>query len=287
MTTSTRSPNIFLFADPRAGERHGYFDGWAGFHFHYAGKGRRGDQRLRDINLALSRHREAGLSVRLFRGARGRIRYLGEFALDREQPMYRMDAPQEGATELREVIVFKLVPVGQVLRESIDDRRLPPGLSGAELDAVVEGGPPVVDVIPVEQQHTTRAFSNPPSEPIEVVRKEQMLVLQYTSFLEERGSAVSRLQVVPSGEANAIRNDVFDTTRGNLIEAKGTANRGAVRTALGQLLDYSRFAPDAKKAVLLPSRPRRDLEKLLFLHDVGAIWPESEGFADNSDGAFT
>jgi hypothetical protein len=60
-----------------------------------------------------------------------------------------------------------------------------------------------------------------------------------------------------------------------------------VRTALGQLLDYSRFAPDAKKAVLLPSRPRRDLEKLLFLHDVGAIWPESEGFADNSDGAFT
>ena len=109
--------------------------------------------------------------------------------------MYRMDAPQEGATELREVIVFKLVPVGEVLRESIDDRRLPPGLSGTELNAVVEGGPPVVDVIPVEQQHTTRALATPSSEPIEVARREQTLVLQYTSFLEERArrSAVSRL----------------------------------------------------------------------------------------------
>jgi hypothetical protein len=67
MTTSLTSPNIFLFADPAAGERHGYFDGWAGDHFHYTGKGRRGDQSMVDINLALSRHADTGKAVRLFR----------------------------------------------------------------------------------------------------------------------------------------------------------------------------------------------------------------------------
>src|SRR6266511_117243 len=108
---------------------------------------------MADINLALSRHAETGRAVRLFRGSRGTITYLGEFALDPTQPTYRMDAPQDGASELREVIVFKLLPQGAVLREPVDDRRLPTGLTGDALDAVIEGADAVVAMIAVEQQH--------------------------------------------------------------------------------------------------------------------------------------
>jgi hypothetical protein len=57
--------------------------------------------------------------------------------------------------------------------------------------------------------------------------------------------------------------------------------------ALGQVLDYGRFAPDAKRAVLLPKRPRPDLEQLLLASAVYVVWAENEGFADNAGGAFT
>jgi hypothetical protein len=287
MTTSRTSPNILLFTEPRVGERLGYFVGWEGSNFHYTGKGRTGDQQLTDMNRALLNHEELGLAIRLFRAERQTLTYLGEFTLDADQPVYRMDAPQIGSTQLRQVLVFKLVPRGRVLREPRDDRHLPPGLSENALEAVLEGGEPIVDVIPVEQQHVASGIAKGSSEPMTVHRREQTLVRTYQHYLEAGGSEVGRLQVVPSGEANAIRNDLYDETRGLLVEAKGTGSRDAIRMALGQLLDYGRFARDAKRAVLLPTRPRPDLEQLLLLNDVYAIWPDGDGFSDNCDGDFT
>jgi hypothetical protein len=40
-----------------------------------------------------------------------------------------------------------------------------------------------------------------------------------------------------------LNSDVYDATRRNLVEAKGTGTREAVRMAIGQLADYGRFAP--------------------------------------------
>jgi hypothetical protein len=81
---------------------------------------------------------------------------------------------------------------------------------------------------------------------------------------------------------------VYDKTRNNVIEAKGTGTRGDVRMALGQVLDYSRFVDgDPGKAVLLPQRPRPDLEDLLASAGVHAVWPVDAGFEDNADGRFT
>jgi hypothetical protein len=51
--------------------------------------------------------------------------------------------------------------------------------------------------------------------------------------------------------------DVYDATAGLLIETKGTVAREALRMAIGQLMDYRRFAPDGTKlAVLVPEKPR-------------------------------
>jgi hypothetical protein len=44
-------------------------------------------------------------------GARGTVRYEGEFTLDGDQPWYTTDAPDVGGTETRSVIVFPMRPV--------------------------------------------------------------------------------------------------------------------------------------------------------------------------------
>jgi hypothetical protein len=57
--------------------------------------------------------------------------------------------------------------------------------------------------------------------------------------------------------------------------------------ALGQLADYSRFlVSDVERAVLLPEKPRRDLEVLLSSQNVSCVWPQGRGFTDNADGKF-
>lgn len=43
-----------------------------------------------------------------FRGAGGIVRYLGEFAVDEEQPYFRMEAPESETGLPRQVIVFRL-----------------------------------------------------------------------------------------------------------------------------------------------------------------------------------
>src|SRR5437763_7389320 len=79
---SSKSPNIFVFSDPVAGEQHGYFDGWRDDGcFHYTGEGQYGDQRLVSGNSAILRHENEGRALRVFNGARGVVRYEGEFQL--------------------------------------------------------------------------------------------------------------------------------------------------------------------------------------------------------------
>ena len=109
---------------------------------------------------------------------------------------------------------------------------------------------------------------------------------EHQSFLEAKGSVVGRLRVLPPGEVAAIQNDVYDETRNNLIEAKGSGTRASIRMAIGQLGDYGRFAHNAARAVLLPARPRPDLEELLVVHAISAVWPDDASFVDNAQGRF-
>jgi hypothetical protein len=72
--------------------------------------------------------------------------------------------------------------------------------------------------------------------------------------------------------------DIYDATRNNLLEAKGTVTREAIRMAIGQLADYRRFIdPRPSCAVLLPERPRPDLETLLSTESVAMVWPIEDG----------
>jgi hypothetical protein len=67
------------------------------------------------------------------------------------------------------------------------------------------------------------------------------------------------------------------------VEAKGTVERGAIRMAIGELLDYRRFVNGGANAlaILVPSKPRPDLLQLLAAENIEAVWPEGKSIASS------
>jgi hypothetical protein len=118
------------------------------------------------------------------------------------------------------------------------------------------------------------------------VRREQPLVLAYNAWMRDR-SEIVRLKFRPPNVPAHLYNDIYDKTRNNLIEGKADASRPSIRMAIGQLMDYRRYAPEgARLAVLTERRPHRDLEDLLGDLGIACIWKTSGGFVDNADGVF-
>jgi hypothetical protein len=269
---SRKSPNVFLFSDPVAGEPHGHFDGWRDDGcFHYTGEGQYGDQAMKSGNAAILNHESEGRALRVFMGARGRVVYEDEFELDSTEPWYETEAQETGNGPVRKVIVFRLRP-----------RTISPRPSQSKLDSVLDGR---VTEVPIEQQWTERMFVAPSQEEREAERREQKLVKAFEAHLKTRGHVVHRLRIVPPGEAKPLFCDLRDSTANTLVEAKGSVTRQAIRMAIGQLADYRRFTdPKARPAVLLPEPPRRDLLALLEAEGIAAIWPSDDGFQDTDSG---
>jgi hypothetical protein len=265
---SKQSPNVLLFSDPVSGEQHGYFDGWGDDGcFHFVGEGQRGDQRMVSGNASVLRHGEDSRALRLFQGARGIVRYFGEFDLDDDRPWYYDDAPETNDGPIRQVIVFRLRPKDAPIPAAPDTT-----LSPAPSDEVSE--------VPVEEQHAERTFIDPNREPFEAERREAKLVQHYRRWLRDQGREVTRLKIVPEGERKPLFNDIWDKSANDVVEAKGTVTREAIRMAIGQLTDYSRFI-DSKPtlSVLVPTKPRADLLRLVHSVGVDALWPEDgQGF---------
>jgi hypothetical protein len=265
------SPNVLVFTDPTAGEPHGYFDGWkADGRFHYTGEGQRGDQRMVSGNATILRHAEEGRALRLFYGARGEVEYLGEFTVDPDDPWYETDAPETDGGPIRKVIVFRLVPVDTEPEE-------PDSL----LLEVPHG--PTVEAVPVEEQHTERAFVDPSREPYEAERSEAKLVKALRDHLRSEGHKVVRYRILPEGELKPLYADLYDETAEVLVEAKGAVTREAVRMAIGQLTDYARFLPGSVRTVLLPEEPRLDLLLLAESGGITVVWPGGSSYVGRPD----
>jgi hypothetical protein len=263
---SRTSPNVMIFSEAASGEQHGYFDGWREDGcFHYTGEGQRGDQQMKAGNAAILRHESEGRALRLFDGARGRVSYEGEFALDAERPAYTTDAPESKTGSVRSVIVFRMRPLDRRARSTT-----------SPLDRVTREA---VEHVAVEQQWTEKMFVEPSRQEYEAERREQKLVLAFQAQLSKQGHSVDRLKIVPPGEAKPLFCDLLDNTTNTLYEAKGTVERGAIRMAIGQLLDYARFVePRPRLVALLPSEPRGDLLHLLASVDIGVVWQDGKQF---------
>jgi hypothetical protein len=272
---SNKSPNVFIFSDPVAGEPHGYFDGWRDDGcFHYTGEGQYGDQQMKSGNAAILNHETDGRALRVFMGARGFVTYEDEFELDAEQPWYTTDAPETGDGPVRKVIVFRLRP-----------KTIEPSPSRSRLDVALNGR---VTQVPIEQQWTEKVFIAPSHEEREAERREQKLVTALEAHLKRKGHDVFRLKILPDGEAKPIFCDLRDATADTLVEAKGSVSREAIRMAIGQLADYRRFVDGVSTtAVLVPEKPRADLLALLASQGIEAIWPSRDGFEDTASGQLT
>jgi hypothetical protein len=264
---SASSPNVFLYSDPSRGEAYGYgYDGWVddGRLFLYTGEGREGDQPMSHGNRAILQHREQGRTLRLF-VADGQVagtgqrqqRYVGEFEVDQQKPYLSEDAPDENAED-RTVFVFRLRPVGEALRRDSD-----------QCVFLNSGANAAASLVPVEENVET-SFSVSPRGRTTATRREGELVDRY---IEWSGPAetFSRWRLRPPGELRSLLTDIYSETQNVLYEAKGTATRGAVRTAVGQLLDYRRHIDqvDLRLAVLLPHFPSEDL--IDFVTGVGIV----------------
>ncbi|MET9250271.1 restriction endonuclease [Nonomuraea sp. NPDC003709] len=276
---SSRSDNVFIFSDPIAGEKHGYFDGWMpdGL-FHYSGEGQHGDQRMLSGNASILNHKQNEKALRVFQGARGTVTYLGQFEVDDKDPWYEADAPETGGGPLRRVIVFRLRP--------IDASPQPPQTSLARLldDALDDPKEDQIQELGLEQQLTERMFVNPDREPYEAERKEATLVQALADYLRGKNHKVGRHQMIPKGETRPLYTDLYDHDMNLLVEAKGSVTRENVRMAIGQLADYGRFLPDATRAILLPTQPRQDLVDLAHSQDVVVIWPVKSGYDTSRPG---
>ena len=85
------------------------------------------------------------------------------------------------------------------------------------------------------------------------------------------------LTITPPGQSRPLFADLFDNTTSELCEAKSSAERGYIRTAIGQLMDYGRYLEPATQAILLPERPSSDLLELIKIAGLVCIFEETIG----------
>lgn len=261
ISSSAQTPNVFLFTDP-SGIQHGYIGDGPGDDgtFHYTGEGQHGDQLLQSGNLRLLHHKDRGMTVRLFKGARGSVTYVGEYEVDPETPYERMRAPETGGGPLRNVLVFHLRPV-----------------QAAASTARVLSEPIVTDV-PIEAQNTERYFVSPAEQSAAAERREADLVQRFVAYMRAAGHTVDRKKIVPATDGSPLYTDIHIEDLNLLIEAKGTTTRGPFRTAIGQLADYRRFLNGPTCAILLPARPSEDLVSLASAEGIRLYWRSGNQF---------
>jgi len=263
ISPSTTSDMIFIFSDPDTGLQHGYIDRWDGDGcFHYTGMGQRGDQVMKFGNASILNHKKDGRALRLFFGSRGIVKYVDEFEVDEQRPFYTADAPETGGGSVRKVIVF----------------RLRPKTVASPVVSITAGAPNILKLVSIEEAHTEKAVVEPSRKPYEAERREAKLVLKFADYYAAHGHVAQRYQILPPGEARPLFTDLYFPSLRLLVEAKGTVERGAIRMALAQLLDYSRFIDSAAGAVLLPERPRQDLVDYVLRYGMQLIFQDGKEF---------
>jgi hypothetical protein len=124
---------------------------------------------------------------------------------------------------------------------------------------------------------------------IEAIHREQQLVDAYQRLLRKKGGDPDRRRYKTSEDV--LYCDLYEPQRKQLIEAKASTRREHIRMAIGQLLDYANLSKAAglgtpKLAVLLPSRPSMDVERLLDSQGIACIWRNGGSFKDNRSGRF-
>ncbi|MEV4731174.1 hypothetical protein [Saccharopolyspora sp. NPDC049426] len=249
------------------GEQFGYgHDGWRDDgSYHYTGAGQVRDQTMTRLNwhLLTSTRR-----IHIFKELPERkvYEYLGEFVRDEnpEQAWYRDDATDRDGV-MRTVIIFRLWPKGTNQPKLLEQPASPDDRSTFKKGRR-------------ERRHADGFVSATAEGQREAKRREAQLVEEYETWLVEQGHEVAGGQIERSGGRSSLHPDLYDVDADELVEAKATASRPDVRLALGQILDYARYAPEKRLAVLTPVRPEGDMVELLLSYGVSLAYRDEAGF---------
>jgi hypothetical protein len=125
---------------------------------------------------------------------------------------------------------------------------------------------------------STYFFPTPGNEASVSSKVEGKLVAAYEAFRNPK-TPMQRWAIRVPGETTRLLTDVYDGATRTLFEAKGSPNRGSVRLAIGQLMDYRRHIPvkNMHSALLLPSLPTADLQELIAGCGLGLVYRDSTG----------
>ncbi|WP_405448880.1 hypothetical protein OG350_21200 [Streptomyces achromogenes] len=294
---------VFVYSDPSAGEEYGYtFDGRAdddefGPLYLYTGAGANGDQKPSGRNGSLLTAAEKNREIHLF-VAHGKVpgggamqqRYIGQMVLDAVKPYEVRRAPGKDKV-MRNVLVFRFRPApGTTPAWTEADRQPAATKSSYEItDPLVAVPTPVklpkqsgAKVKDIEQHATAETIAEIIAGQRKVLRREGELVAAFVAHLKAAGHTTHSFEFAIEGEPGKLTPDVYDATDHVLYEAKGLTTRANVRMAIGQLLDYRRHVPGKeglRVAVLLPSAPTPDVQKLLAEQSIGLVYQTDDGFA--------
>jgi hypothetical protein len=227
--------------------------GWSGWRhdgfFYYEGAGTGSG-----LNNAIVRGAEQDKPIHLFQDSGGVTRYVDEFLLDDVLPPGSPTWPSQQQGPL-----FRLAPVSTVAHV--------PGQLVARCDEAK------VCFRPIERAE----LLNIDELPLDAVRPENELVLRFCRYLLASGHRTHRLQIRHTADHSPLFTDIWVDDAFLLVEAKSMPDRDAVRNAIGQLADYTRFLPNPQRAILLPRRPERDVIELAHSERAAVIWALPHG----------
>lgn len=100
---------------------------------------------------------------------------------------------------------------------------------------------------------------------------------------------LAKYVVQPYIKSDKIYADLLDVSKYRLIEAKASTDRKAIRSAVGQLLDYKQsFTRKPSLGILLPERPSPSILNFLSSYKITAIWlTPNEKFRDSQNGKWS
>jgi hypothetical protein len=292
------SQSVLLYSDNTVGDQFGYQDFWVVHDdgsrvFHYTGEGQEGHHDVhRRGNGAILTHAERRRTLRLFEACgrprqRPQIhRYVGDLVLDAADPYYYRDAADRNSV-MRRVVVFRLRPVGEVAiveragledagAESVGQPRMtrwyPADTDGPEPGsaATVRQAAPERNVVTATERSAMDAMT--------VYRREAALSKEFQAFLERHGHEVVRYEIHVPGEAAPLWTDLHDLTDGILYEAKSSASRDHIRSAIIQLFDYGRYVKPSGSAILLPEAPTGDRRELILASRNAYVYKDGDTF---------
>ncbi|MFK4104513.1 hypothetical protein ACI2L1_31445 [Streptomyces sp. NPDC019531] len=282
--------NVLLFSDSKIGERYGYRDGWLaedddiGPIFTYTGVGKQGDQTISGGNSSILEAANKGRTLHLFIAV-GKVpgsdrrthKYIGQFKVD-ERNAFEIREARDELGQNRNVIVFRLRPIGPHIREPSDTLQ-PAPQSRFRLHRTA-GRIARAYRRQRRQQHPTGAAQ------ISAAARDDL-----ADAFEERetaaGENIVQLELSMRNSTSQLVFDLYNQTNNTLYEPTSSAANESITQALAQLLHARRYLRSLSRhqplhlMVLAPTLPREDLRGLLAEHGIGLVYRnDSGGFSE-------